>query len=162
MDTLILVAAVLVFFVVLPFVLLRVVTKMSSWQRLAELFPSGGKLHGGTIYRGCAGRVGRVRFSGQGRGLTCRIADEGLGLRGLPLRPELLIPWDRLASIQEISLGRRRELFVCVEAPVRLELGMPSEALPLLKIRVADEAFRAPRTMESLDDIIEMEKERRR
>jgi hypothetical protein len=146
----------------LSFAILKIVVKASSWEKLAEAFPSHGSLPDGMAYSGCAGRIGRVNFGGQGRGLTVKILDQGLGVHiGLPMMPDLVIPWDRVTSVQELSMMGRHALSIAVESPVGIRVDVPTEALMQLKGRMADDVFKEPRKIESLDDIVQLQKERK-
>jgi hypothetical protein len=98
----------------------------------------------------------------QGRGLTVKILDQGLGVHiGLPMMPDLVIPWDRVTSVQELSMMGRHALSIAVESPVGIRVDVPTEALMQLKGRMADDVFKEPRKIESLDDIVQLQEERK-
>jgi hypothetical protein len=162
MEALVPLLAVLGVLGLLAFAILKIIVKVSSWEELAEVFPSHGSLPTGIAYGGCAGRLGKVSFGGQGRGLTVTILDQGLGVHiALPMMPDLLIPWDRVTSVQELSMFGRRTLSIVVDGPVDVRVDVPTEASTHLKARLAADVFKEPRKLESLDDIVQLHQERK-
>jgi hypothetical protein len=59
MEALVPLLAVLGVLGLLSFAILKTVVKASSWEKLAEAFPSHGSLPDGMAYSGCAGRIGK-------------------------------------------------------------------------------------------------------
>jgi hypothetical protein len=161
MEILVPLLVVFAVFVFLFFAILTVVVKVSSWGELAAAFPSPGSLPAVASYGGCAGRIGRMHFRGQGRGLTIRIFEQGLGVHiGLPMMPDLLIPWSRVESVQELSMLGSHALSISVAEPVPLRVDVPTEALTHLKGRLAEDAFKEPRKIDSLEDIMQLKESR--
>jgi hypothetical protein len=147
----------------LAFGILKLVVKLSSWKKLAATFPApGSELPMETTYRGCYGRIDRIAFGSRGRGLTIKMSTQGLGVHvGLPMMPDFLVPWNKIETVQEISLYRRRAITMTIHDPVRMEVEVPTDALSHLRGFLAESVFKEPREIESLDELMKMREERK-
>jgi hypothetical protein len=147
----------------LPFGILKLVVKLSSWKTLVATFPApGSKLPTGTTYRGCYGRIDRITFGSRGRGLTITMSSQGLGVHiGLPMMPDFLVPWNTIESVQEISLYGRRAVTLTIHDPVRMELEVPTDGLSHLRGFLSESVFKEPREIDSLDEVMKMREKRK-
>jgi hypothetical protein len=147
------------------FGILKLVVKLSSWEKLVEAYPApADKLpKGETTYRGCYGRIDRITFSSRGRGVTIKILAQGLGVHiGLPMMPDFVVPWNKIEKVQEISMFGRSAATISIQDPLRLELEVPKAALSHLRGFLAESVFKEPRKIESMDDLMELRDERKK
>ncbi|MEO8272185.1 MAG: hypothetical protein ABI557_20915, partial [Aureliella sp.] len=103
LETTLLVLGILVGNSLIWMFVLRMLSRLGGWKKLAQRFPATGNETGKT-FRFQTGYIGWVRYKGV---LTLVINPNGLGLSAVfPFRighPAVFIPWDEFHNFQEVK-----------------------------------------------------------
>ncbi len=109
----------------------RVKRKMSHWDELSTLFPATEAALSPLMYKRCTARVGRLSFSSRDwPGLSVGFSPQGIIIRVNSKKyADLLVPWRKIKSASQYSLGSRTAAKVEIDSTIPLYFYVSGEAL---------------------------------